>query len=165
MTIMHGRSDAARLLLSNHSLNLKAVDYYKSTALHYAASRDDFPIAKCLLEQGALVDAVDNRGYTPLVRTMDGWYRQSSFSLIELFLEFGANPSVKAKASCNLNTPLHIACQHHLIDAAWILLENGAIVNAVNSDGKTPLDMATNAELISLLREEGGLTSTDLTLS
>ena len=52
-------------------------------------------------------------------------------------------------------TPLHCAANYNLTDLVRLLLEKGADVNAVNKDGKTPLDLAEengNKEVVDILR-------------
>jgi len=66
---------------------------------------------------------------------------------------------------CNLNTPLHIACEHRLSNVVKLLLDNGADVYAVNRDLAQPLHILCNTtpedkpevfkNILSLLIEKG----------
>ena len=56
------------------------------------------------------------------------------------------------------NTPLHKAAQFGYISIIQLLIENGADVNASNSEGETALHYAmkkNNAELEEYLRNQG----------
>ena len=60
----------------------------------------------------------------------------------------------------NRNTPLHVASMNLLCDTAKIhlLLKNGANVNALNADGKSPIMLASmkgNAKVVRILAEHG----------
>jgi ankyrin repeat protein len=59
------------------------------TALGDAASRGDLPAVKLLLDKGADVNAVDYRGYTPLLQAVQ--YDRDSPEIVKLLLEHGAN--------------------------------------------------------------------------
>jgi ankyrin repeat protein len=57
-------------------------------------------------------------------------------------------------------TPLHLAAQEGSVEAARILLDHGAVVDAVNNFGNTPLFVAVfnsrgRGDVIQLLRANG----------
>jgi ankyrin repeat protein len=58
------------------------------------------------------------------------------------------------------STPLHFACQEGALDVARLLLDNDAVVDAIDIHGNTPLFVAVfnsrgRGDLIQLLRERG----------
>ena len=58
----------------------------------------------------------------------------------------------------NIDLPLHIAVRDNNIDIAKMLLESQCDVHAVNAEGLTPLQLATqsdNAEMVVLLLQHG----------
>ena len=61
---MHGRCDAARLLLQEGAA-LELRDAYGRTALHHAASENQEQMIRLLVDSGANCDAKDCQGRTP----------------------------------------------------------------------------------------------------
>ncbi|KAM4058904.1 ankyrin repeats (3 copies) domain-containing protein [Hirsutella rhossiliensis] len=68
--------------------------------------------------------------------------KRVSSAVIELLVERGAK--VNAEASMSRSTPLMIAVQSKRPDLVKLLLLEGADVDALDSQGRTPLSMATN---------------------
>ena len=69
---------------------------------------------------------------------------------------------VKNKASF---TPLHEGAYNGHKEIVELLINSGADVNTMKTDGMTPLDMATfgnHNEIIDLLRKHGGKTGAEL---
>lgn len=54
------------------------------------------------------------------------------------------NDSILTTRDCNLNTPLHIACEHRLSKVVQLLLDNGADVSAVNRNLDHPIHVLCN---------------------
>ena len=62
-------------------------------------------------------------------------------------------------------TPLHDACSEGHKEIVELLISKGAVLNAKDQDGKTPLDKAEHQErtkIADLLRKHGGKTSEEL---
>ncbi|KAH8999667.1 hypothetical protein EDB86DRAFT_3242664 [Lactarius hatsudake] len=97
-----------------------------------------------LLERGALANAEDIRGQTPLHQAALGNHNYKSFSsvvrYVQQLLERGADVNAQNKDS---ETPLHLASRLRLLEMARVLLENSAQVNVKNSEGKSPLQLAS----------------------
>ncbi|EEQ31620.1 hypothetical protein McanMca71_006080 [Microsporum canis] len=63
------------------------------------------------------------------------------------------------------NTALHLAAGHAKLEATRLLVENGADINAINFDEKTPLMMAQKSglkkDVVRYLRSQGGCVSVE----
>jgi uncharacterized protein len=81
---------SARLLLQHHAdVNARQGD--GATALHWAAYRDDMPIADALIRAGARVDAANDLGATPLHLACNN----RSAAMVGRLLAAKANPNAK----------------------------------------------------------------------
>ena len=72
---------------SNLDININITDRFQRTPLHEAARNNLLPIAKSLIEKGALIDAEDHLGNTPLLDTA----KSDSKEIAQLLLDNGAN--------------------------------------------------------------------------
>ena len=144
-------------------------------------------MAKALLDAGAAVNAKDGKNKTPLdyalskkrtelaelLRSKGGKTTKELAAAENIFtaaevgdleaikkhLEGGADGNAANKKGY---TALHMAVRRGQKDAAALLLEKGANVNAQRK-GKTPLDFAgKNEEIAALLREKGGKTGKEI---
>lgn len=115
--------------------------YAKATALAFDACPD--ALAQWLVSRGADLGAVDTWGNTPLHSRARSWR-----SSIVVLLELGSDVHA---ATASVGTPLHAAASSKHAEHARQLIARGAQVNACNSEGLTPLELAlrgcTNAEL------------------
>lgn len=83
-----GASTVLVELLLRHGANAKAVNLKGATALHWAATIDDVESLGRLLEAGAVLEATDKNGLTPLgAACINGCYAAAQF-----LLQSGANP-------------------------------------------------------------------------
>ena len=108
------------------------------------------------LAQGADVNEKDDNGRTVL--------HSAAFlgraRLVEFLIKHGADVNIRTPEGL---TPLHLATKRGDATVVALLIENGADVNALDDDpGHTPLDMAQNDQIISLLRSHGGKTGNEL---
>ena len=91
---------------------------------------------RAIIEHGADVNAVNNKGQTPL------WFAccDGQESIVRLLLDIGANPTIADKYG---DSCLHAAINGHCsTKTIQEILDHGAHVNAVNQDGDTPLLLA-----------------------
>jgi ankyrin repeat protein/predicted DNA-binding WGR domain protein len=105
---------------------------------------------RALLDAGADPAALDNRGIPPLRYAV----ANAPAEVVQLLLERGA-PVERGDSAW---APLHEAAWQGKADAATLLLDAGAEIDATTADGRTPLAMAAEkdrAELVELLLERG----------
>ena len=86
-----GDIDAAKKLVRQRDVNLS--DKRGWTPLHFAAQSGSVEIAKLLLESGAIVDAVDVHGNTPL--SCATFNSRGEGKMIALLRQAGADPLLK----------------------------------------------------------------------
>jgi uncharacterized protein len=123
-----------------------------TTALHWAAYRNDTGLTDLLVRRRALVNTANDNGATPL------WVACSSDSteVILRLLQAGANPNLALPSG---ETPLMTAARTGNIDAVRALLSHGANVNAAEARrSQTALMWAVSqrhADVVRVLAEAG----------
>ncbi len=142
---------AVRSLLAQHvSVNASEAD--GSTALHWAAQRDNLEIADLLIAAGADVKAATRYNITPLSLACTN----GNAALIEHLLKAGADPNGTSEEG---QTALMTAALTGKVDAVKLLLGRGANVNAREPyKGQTALMWAAsegNAAAAGMLIEFG----------
>lgn len=127
-----GNTDTVRSLLQQKA-NVNAAEPDGSTALHWAAHRDDLGTAEMLIEAGADARAANRYGVTPLALACTN----GSASLIEVLLKAGADANA---ASPEGETALMTAARTGKVDALKMLVAHRAKVNEKESwRGQTAL--------------------------
>jgi ankyrin repeat protein len=111
----------------------------QQTPLHFASQLGKHEIVCLLLNHGAKVDAVDKNGETPLhlVSGHGHLVGETSVHVAKLLLEYGGD--VNAQTKSLQWTPLLAAAHYGNLHIAQLLLDNGAKIDAMDSDGNTPL--------------------------
>ncbi|KAK9802550.1 hypothetical protein WJX73_000297 [Symbiochloris irregularis] len=138
----------------NTSAVLKALDINKSlctaknprsqkTGLHLAAQAGHVDMVQAFLKAGASHEATDGQGNIPLHLASEAGHTVCVESLVGR----GRKLSVKA-TNRDSRTPLHLAAMGGHAAAAKLLLAAGAMTQARDKDGKTPLDMAPSQSSI-----------------
>lgn len=153
-----------RLLEEGAKLNIK--DICGRSPVHYAAIFGSGKVLDVLIENGADIHATDYRMNTifheahlykkddDFIKRFDGsgfYYDEYNFRhetalirAIENSNTFVFNFLISQKVDVNLSdnqyeTPLHKSCLMGSIEFVKVLIENGANVNAINYEGKTPM--------------------------
>ncbi|KAK9415013.1 hypothetical protein SUNI508_10618 [Seiridium unicorne] len=139
-------------LLADHGANLEAKDRIGRTPLLWAATNRNYDLANTLLEKGANVSAVNNRGRTALHLTVDSTDggggrggdqtavpKKPREEMLQLLLQHGADANAASDGGWR---PLHNAAQKGLTSIVQVLLKAGADINATLSNGMTALHWA-----------------------
>ena len=138
------------LITQRIDVNLTEVD--GSTALHWAAQRENLEIVEALLAAGAKAISANRYNVTPLsLASMNG-----NGAIIERLLKAGADAN---SASGEGQTPLMTAALNGRVDAVKVLLAHGARINESEPiRGQTALMWAAsegNTGAVKLLLESG----------
>lgn len=164
------------MMLVDGGADVNITDDMLYTPLHFA-SQDGFKdIVMYLLEKNASIDNKTETGYSPLHLAAQNNHKEIAEYLIEKGADISDMPLQYAAFTGNLEkirellddgmdinnkdnifgiTPLHWACSKEM---AQFLIENGADINATDTNGETPLHMASGngqIEVVSLLIENG----------
>ncbi len=120
-------------------------DRLNAALISCAAHGNDTGVAQAL-QDGADMEARDENGLTPLMWAA----QQMNPAVVALLLERGANPRVCDNSGW---TPLHCAASSGSLEGLEKLLDAcGDDVNAVNSDGETPLLVAIRMQRADIAR-------------
>ena len=135
--------------LLKHGAIVDVQDKRNKSSLHYGvegallSGDTSFDVVSCLLNHGADINAPMNGKYTALMMAC----RSQHVRLVKFLLQQGANVQVKDKDG---KTALHFACELTFTwkpascDLLNCLTENGADINALRKDNRTPLMVASS---------------------
>ncbi|KAG0216546.1 palmitoyltransferase akr1 [Mortierella sp. GBA30] len=123
----------ARLLETDPAL-VKSRDFQDVTALHWAAINNQIPVAKCLLDHGAEVDAIGGE----LVATSLHWCtRNGHLNMAKLLMKHGADPMAQDSQGFNA---LHLATHSsNAMLVLYLLMAGDVPVDTVDTLGHTSL--------------------------
>ena len=104
--------------------------------LHWAVLRENMEVVKCLILNGATIDAKDEDGWTPL-------HLASKYGYLEIMKFLIESGAALDEIDLEHNTPLLLATENHLeaLGAVQCLVKSGANVNAKNINGDTLLHL------------------------
>ncbi len=120
------RKEIIKLLIDSGAHNdCTDLNYFidKKTDLHAVAQRGSTEIGAYLIDNGADIEALDNRRRTPL-HIACTW---DNVDVAKLLVENGANLEALDESG---RTPLHLACQWDNADVAKLLIDKGANIEA-----------------------------------
>jgi len=146
------QADRAGLrVLVQQKANVNTAEGDGTTALHWAAYRDDIESVDLLIRAGANVNAANDLGATPL------WNAgmNAGAPVTRRLLDAGANPNLALLAG---ETPLMVASRSGKADVVALLLAKRADANARASRQQTALMWAAaerHPEVVKLLVEHG----------
>lgn len=121
--------------------------------LHVAAYKGNFGIVQLLLDNGAMVNALDNELQSPLNHALNAI--ECNAEVVKLLLERGADVH---KVNYNGEQIIHLACYKCKPDIIQLLLDYGASVNAGDLLNSSPLHSAlrhNNLKAVKLLIKTG----------
>jgi cytohesin len=145
-------------LLIDKGANVNAVWGGRVTPLHEAAWWGRKEIAELIITAGADVNAKVSDGRTPLAMAID----QNKPETADIIRKHGGMTSAELLSGMTL---LHIAVKEGKTETIELLIAEGADVNAMDRDVKTPLDWAegtNNKGIAELLRKHGAKTGEEL---
>jgi ankyrin repeat protein len=147
------RADVANVrALLKQGVNVNTAEPDGTTALHWAADRNQLEVMTLLVRAGANVKAANRLGMTPLAVACT----TGTGAMVELLLTAGADPNA---ASAEGETALMTAALAGKVDVIRVLLAHGADVNVDEKwKGQTALMWAAaegHAEAVKLMVEAG----------
>ena len=116
--------------------NINCRDNKNATPMHYAAHSNHANIVAFLAQNGAHIDIIDDRHFDPLC--IAACYGNAK--TVKCLLALGAN--VNTITSPKKLTPLHLAVKVNSLETTSILIEKGALINALSELKNTPLHIA-----------------------
>lgn len=171
--LLDNDADAMQALLHN-GLDIRAIDSYERTALHWAAYYGALRCVRVLLDAGADVTAKDDSGDTPLALAqytenaatvcmlrlaqqdepppvMQAVWRGDTVALGSLLAATDAQTAMNA-ADAYGYTPLHVAVLPGSTACLPLLLAAGADANVLSCEGHSPLMLAVQLSDISSMK-------------
>jgi ankyrin repeat protein len=134
------------LLASGADINAK--DRVGETSLHIGAESGSAAVVELLLANRASVDAITEEGETPLHKAAS----RSATAVAGVLIRKGADVNARNKDG---DTPLHMVARGSSQAMIKLLISKGARVNVKNAKGETPLALATNRDIVELLKRYG----------
>ncbi len=151
-----GHKEAVEALLGKEGIDVNLADKKKDTPLHSVLKKDniDINVLNALLgAEGINVNIKDELGkWTPLHWAVVKGHKEVVKALLG---KDGINVNIGGQYG--KKTPLHLAAQNNNKEVVEALLDKGANVNAEDDKGETPLDLATNQDIQTLLQNTAEL--------
>ena len=123
-----------RMLLDSNKVGVDHCNFQGETAFLVAAKLANFPLASALLAKGADINFGGRLGNTALIRA--GFFVYNQLDIIKFLID---NKASLNKANMNGETAFIAACKHEQTEAAILLANSGADINAQDNNGRTGL--------------------------
>ncbi|OON13885.1 KH domain protein [Opisthorchis viverrini] len=136
---MNGHTSAVSLLLEHGSDINAHIETNRNTALTLACFQGRSAVVSLLVERKANIEHRAKTGLTPLMEAASGDYVEVGMILLDHGADVNAAPVPSSR-----DTALTIAADKGNSKFVNLLLEKGAIVEARNKKGATPLWLASN---------------------
>ncbi|UYV70657.1 hypothetical protein LAZ67_8000182 [Cordylochernes scorpioides] len=137
--------------LLKNGADTNSQDSEGTTPLHQAVDKLNTAIVNILLQNGADVTLATNKGNTPLhTATIRGSKENAELLLKDLSPE-KLKEFVNAKTKGRGLTALHVATERGYIEMVLTLLGHRAMYNIPDKNGKTPVDLAKDKDIVALL--------------
>ncbi len=146
-------------------IDLGHFDGENGTLIHVAVEEGLEEMVALLLDRGADVQALDNRGRSPLHRALNPGHARRSETVIDMLISYGAridiraaiglgdaarvtqllheDPGIISTRGTGGMTLLHFTAEYNRPELASTLLERGAAADIVSDAGDTALDLAS----------------------
>jgi len=150
-TVIHRAVEAGNWGLLNSALALgidpDAADKNGNTPLHIAAQKGNVEMIRKLASVGCNVNTKNKSQKTPLILAVEGDQKNAVRELCSR----GADVKISVGRAQSRTTLLHIAASKNNSEIVEILLRAGVPVNTKNGEGKTALDIASDAKIQDVL--------------
>ena len=157
-----GHLEIVKMLIGEYGtdpLTLTESGHGQEPALHFAATGNHVEVVQYLLDLAPdSVNCLSAPDYPELSRTpLRNAFNKFAYDVVKLLLSYNANPNFIDGTG---DSYLHLACKDGKADIVQLLLEHPDfdhnLVNALNSDSQTPLQLASsNPEIVALLTQHG----------
>jgi ankyrin repeat protein len=143
------------LKLIKDNVDINYLNENGDSSIHIALYKRQINIVKYLITAGANLNILNNKNMSPLDIAFKNNYTYMNF--VHMLVNAGAK-KLNVNKAYNRITPLWRAIYHSDFDIIKMLIENGANVNYINSNGNSPLEYAVkhqNTILSSILIKAG----------
>jgi ankyrin repeat protein len=150
--------------LLDHDACVNAQSSSLWTPLHYASNEGQLQAVQLLIEHNADIHIRNDLGQSPLHKAASARVKRDQFNIMQVLLDHGANPNARDYDNA---TPLHHSSwwgkEYYLtrtgtVEGTRLLLKYGAIIDAGDNEGRTPLQLALEhgrEDIATCLKEHG----------
>ena len=135
-----GNAEIAKMLINNGA-DINARTRYKETSLHLAVKYNHAEVVKLLLERRANAQEINEDGRSPLKL----YVKKRNAEVVRLLLEHRADANDEARDEYG-DALLKFAIKYNYTEVVKLLLEHRAETESIDSEGRTPLDVANQRQ-------------------